>query len=179
MGKNVSVTISNPLTFDADAMCDVISPAVIGEIVGRMDDGIGLNDERMKPYSASYLAKLKRDGEDTKVDHRVTGLMLSQVQEKDRAVLEVDAKGVPIVVELTFGVGSGSNRNNIAAFLQTIRPWFGISPAGAVRIAAALGTAEATRQKDTSRRRDSAGRFLPSQPDGRARDAQGRFLKRT
>lgn len=149
MGKNVSVTISNPLTFDADAMCDVISPAVVGEIVGRMDDGIGLNDERMRPYSASYLAKLKRDGEDTKVDHRVTGLMLSQVQEKDRSVLEVDAKGVPVVVELTFGVGSGGNRNNIAAFLQTIRPWFGISPAGAKRVADALQTGKTLNRRST------------------------------
>lgn len=155
-----------PISFDADAMCDVITTAVLGDILSRMDDGIGLNDEKMKPYSDSYLAKLRRDGEDTKVDHRVTGLMLSQMRESERQVLERGKEGTATLVEVTFSVGSGGNRNNIAAFLQTIRPWFGISPSGVGRVQDAL-LATTTEKKN-----------LPVKvPQGRTRDAKGRWVK--
>lgn len=155
-----------PIQVDADAMCDVITTAVLGDIISRMDDGIGLNDEKMAPYSQSYLAKLKRDGEDTKVDHRVTGLMLSQMRESERQVLERSKDGTPTLVEVTFSVGSGGNRNNIAAFLQTIRPWFGISPNGITRVNDALVAMATT---------ETAGPV--KRVDGRTRDSKGRWVK--
>jgi hypothetical protein len=155
-----------PISFDADAMCDVITTSVLGNILSRMDDGVGLNDEKMADYSDSYIAQLKRANEDTKVDHRRKGLMLSQMRESERQVLERGKEGTPTYVEVTFSIGSGGNRNNIAAFLQTIRPWFGISPNDVNRVSEAL--VATTTEKKT----------LPvKQPEGRTRDARGRWLK--
>jgi hypothetical protein len=165
--SNVTIKISNEVVFDANDAADVMSPAIVGDIINRMDDGIGLDDGKMRDYSKSYKRKLERMGEDTKVDHRVTGLMLSQVKEIDRSVDARDENGVPTRVTMTFGVDGGGNRNNIAAFLQALRPWFGLSRKGQDRVAEAL-----TGERAPSRRSTRKGSFP------RLRDAAGRFLKR-
>lgn len=153
----VTIRIKNDVTFDAEAAADIIVAAVIGDIINRMEDGIGLNDEKMRPYSPGYRKRLERMGEDTKVDHRVTGLMLSQIMETARVVEERDKDGIATRVTMTFGVGGGGNRNNIAAFLQTLRPWFGMSPQGEIRVAEALAGSRPP-DRSTTRRREFPAR---------------------
>lgn len=155
-----------PIQFDADAACDVITTTVLGDILSRMEDGIGLNDEKMADYSDSYLAQLRRANEDTKVDHRRKGLMLSQMRESERQVLERSKDGTPTLVEVTFSIGSGDNRNNIAAYLQKLRPWFGISPRGIDSVNEALVESATT---------ETAGPV--KRVDGRTRDSKGRWVK--
>lgn len=167
--SNVTIKIKNTVSFDAEAAADIITTAAVGAIINRMEDGIGVDDARMRDYSPAYKKRLIKEGEDTKVDHRRTGLMLSQVGVLSRETVERDAAGVPVRVEMTFGVTGAGNRNTIAAVNQTLRPWFGLSLNDLRLIDEALeGGSPASPRSSTAR----SGGVV------RQRDAQGRFLKR-
>lgn len=131
---SVIVKSSGKIHVDADRIVNVAVTAAIGAIVGRQEDGRGLNDERMRPYSKSYLAELLREGEATNVDHRRTGTMLNNLRELSRTV-------VGDVVVARVGVAPVGNRNLIAAYLQRLRKWFGLSPRDRVVITKAIAKA--------------------------------------
>lgn len=132
----VVIRRSGTVTVAAGKIADVVAVAAVGAIVNRMHDGIGVNDQKMRVYSRAYLAELMRKGEDTKVDHRRSGLMLSQVRELSRTA---DASGE--VVTLRIGVGTAGDRNLIAAYLQKLRRWFGLSVSDRKIVKAAIAKA--------------------------------------
>lgn len=125
-------------TIDVDAgkAADVIAAAAVGAVVSRQHDGQDVNDRAFKAYSVSYLAQLLREGEATNVDHRRTGLMLSQVAEVQRRPMGTGR------VRVTIGIGSAGNRNLIGAYLQRLRKWFGLSPSDRKEVRAALAKAK-------------------------------------
>lgn len=167
--SNITIKISNTVSFDAEHAADIITTAAVGAILNRMEDGIGVDDERMRDYSKSYKRHLEKIGEDTKVDHRRSGLMLSQVGILNRETVERDAAGVPVRVDMTFGVTGAGNRNTIAAVNQTLRPWFGLSPRDMQTVNEALTGESPPDPRKTTKR--GAGVI-------RQRDAQGRLLRR-
>lgn len=124
------------LYLDVEAIADVVSAGAVGHVLDRQHDGLDNQDKPFRKYSASYAAALARAGESTDVDHRVSGLMLSQLKELNRTR---SAEGV---VTLTIGVGPGGDRNLIAAYLQRLRPWLGISPRGRASINKAIAKAK-------------------------------------
>lgn len=164
----MGVTIEGdpPLTFDAELLADIISAATIGDIIERVSKGLGADDEKMKPYSKSYLAKLKREGRSPNVDLHYSGLMLSQVREVSRTVVKRDQHGTATHVRLTFGVGNAGNRAAIAAYNHDRRPWFYLSPKGEDRVQEAVGDGvrvsrhTSAKTKGIVRRRGAGGRFL-------------------
>ena len=165
---SITVEVENPQTFDAELLADIVSAATIGDILQRLDEGIGADDEAMKPYSDGYAAKLKREGRSTTVDLTYTGLMKSQIRELSRETLNASSDGVALAVRITFGVGGAGNRNNIAAYNQNIRRWFGLSPKGEKRVGAAIQAGASASRHSTARK----GGVV------RTRDASGRFLRR-
>lgn len=128
---------------DSARIADVVSTAAIGAIVGRQEDGLDVRDDKMKPYSPGYLAELKRKGEATNVDHRRTGTMLNNVRELSRTV---DGD----VVRIRIGVAPVAQRNLIAAWLQAIRRWFGLSPNDKKLVRAAITKARGLLKKRPS-----------------------------
>lgn len=117
----VTIRKTGTITVDTAAIADVVVAAAVGAIVNRQHDSKGLNDERMRAYSKGYTAELLRANESTVVDHRRTGLMLSQVGEVSRTK-------AGDVITVRIGVGTAGDRNLIAAILHRLRRWFGLSP---------------------------------------------------
>ena len=124
----MSVTIrrSGTIVVDTVAIAKAAATAAIGQIISRMEDGIGLNDTKMRGYSLGYLAELRRRKEDLRADHRRTGLMLSQIKVMSFENF-ANAAGDVVRVKVTIGVGSAKDRNLIASYNQLLRPWFGVS----------------------------------------------------
>ena len=125
----MSVTIrrSGTIVVDTFAIAKAAATAAIGQIISRMEDGKGLNDKKMRKYSSGYLAELRRRKEDLKVDHRRTGLMLSQIKVMSLEQSGWNTEGDVVRVKVTIGVGSAKDRNLIASYNQLLRPWFGVS----------------------------------------------------
>jgi hypothetical protein len=130
MPSSITLKTSGHLDVDVEAITNVVSAAAVGHVKNRMEDGLDNRDKPMKAYSAGYRRWLQKKGEDLKVDHRVTGKMLEQLREMKR---ERSSDGK--LVTVTVGVAPGGNRNLIAAYLQEIRAWLGISPRGQKSIA--------------------------------------------
>lgn len=166
---SITVEVENPQTFDAELLADIVSAATIGDILQRLDEGIGADDQPMAPYSEGYRRKLQREGRSTTVDLTYTGTMKSQIRELQREITATSSDGAATAVRLTFGVGGAMNRNNIAAYNQNLRRWFGLSPQGEKRVAAAIQAGANASRHSTARK----GGVV------RARDAQGRFLRKT
>lgn len=165
---SITVEVENPQTFDAELLADIVSAATIGDILQRLDEGIGADDEEMDEYSKGYTAKLKRENRSTVVDLAYSSLMKGQIQELSRETVSASADGVALAVRITFGVGGANNRNNIAAYNQARRNWFGLSPKGEKRVGAAIQAGASASRHSTARK----GGVV------RARDASGRFLRR-
>lgn len=140
------------IEIDVVALAKVVVTAAIGHIQNRNADGLDVNDQAFTipigadpenyklggPYSDSYKIWLAQHGKSkTIVDHRLSGLMMSQIRELRR---QETADGIVI----TIGVGPGGNRNIIGAIHQAKRHWFGISPRGMKDLVAVLAEAKSS-----------------------------------
>lgn len=106
----------------AVALIDMLGAVAIGRIIMRTDDSIDVDGGALAPYSARYGRKRVKSGRNLEVQLIWSGKMINAIE-----VLSKDGGQRRAVVRI--GVGARDNRNNIAAWLQKRRKWFGLSKA--------------------------------------------------
>lgn len=76
------------LTFSGERIAKTIAGLVPGMILRRTTQGIDMNGQQFAPYSKRYQRKLKRMGEDPKVDLRVSGGLMGSVKARSIEILK-------------------------------------------------------------------------------------------
>jgi len=101
----MGVTITRrgrPPRFDANRIATIIKGVVPGMILERTNKGVDINGQQFAAYSRRYQRKLKRMGEDPKVDLRMSGGLLNSVKARG-ATLRADS------VEVTIAPDTGTS----------------------------------------------------------------------
>jgi hypothetical protein len=101
----MGVTITRrgrPPRFDANRIATIIKGVVPGMILERSNKGVDINGQQFAAYSRRYQRKLRRMGEDPKVDLRLSGGMLNSVKARG-ATLRADS------VEVTIAPDTGTS----------------------------------------------------------------------
>lgn len=127
--RNVTLRMQGKIEVDPKAALDVAAAVVPGEILRQNNRSVDADGSTFKPYSASYAARLRKMGESTRVDHRVTGGLLGSVGERWRKVAWTGGQ---------LGIGPSAAYAVIGAALQRLRKWLGLAPEGRKRLAKAL-----------------------------------------
>jgi hypothetical protein len=91
-----------PPRFNAEGIAREIQRFAPGAITRRTDQGLDIHGRPFASYSSRYQRKLRRMGEDTKVDLRLSGGLLNSVKARD-AVVAAD------YVEVTIAPDTGTS----------------------------------------------------------------------
>lgn len=76
------------LTFSGERIAKTIAGLVPGMILRRTEQGIDANGQQFAPYSKRHLQFLRRGGEDTKVDLRLSGGLLNSIKARNIEILK-------------------------------------------------------------------------------------------
>lgn len=174
MKITLETVLENEVSIDIKALVDVMVSSIPDLIRHRVSKGLDANDNPFAPYSASYRADLVAMGENTNVDLRQTGGMMTSLRAQ-----EVIYHG-PDVATVVVGLGTGTSpvvrppasgrpraartgergpaHSLIGMWHQTgagsnpVRRWAGLSPADRQRLNARLARAKAVKQRRVNRR---------------------------
>jgi hypothetical protein len=146
----MGVTITRrgrPPRFDANRIATIIKGVVPGMILERTNRGVDINGQQFAAYSRRYRNRLRRMGEDPKVDLRLSGGLLNSVKARG-ATLRADSVEVTIAPDTGTSpvwapkaggksrrTGKQSPPHNVVGYwlhygTKTIkpRPWMGLTP---------------------------------------------------
>ena len=106
MGMKRTSAPLTPLKFDMDKAVKIVKGFVIGAVLKRVDEGRDIYGVPFVPYSAAYVNKLRKMGEDTKVDLRVTSGLMNSIKVRD-VVKDEDSARIIIAPD----AGTSRSRN--------------------------------------------------------------------